>query len=198
MASLRDRLRGLRIKSTSGRYFIPDGKVESLMSEDIVRDAVSKLKIDRINFPEISMVVNGGGKRTFAILVMLREEDAIWDLVKHDQFTALILDAKLPWSYDNLHQILAPRVEVAKEFVELQWEFISPVFDKLKGHRLLHADTILPYISELRLSKEEGSFGAIYKTEVDTRQLPRWSSSQPGDSQVVALVPPTVCVLNDF
>ena len=68
------------------------------MSEDIVRDAVSKLKIDRINFPEISMVVNGGGKRTFAILVMLREEDAIWDLVKHDQFTALILDAKLPWS----------------------------------------------------------------------------------------------------
>lgn len=189
MAGLRDRLRGLRIKSTSGRYFIPDGKVESLISEDIVWDAVSKLKIDRINFPEVSMVVNGGGKRTFAILVMLREEDAIWDLVKHDQFTALILDAKLPWSYDNLHQILGPRFEVAKEFVELQWEFISPVFDKLKGHRLLHADTILPYISELRLSKEEGSFGAIYKTEVDTRQLPQWSSSQPGDSQVVTIIP---------
>jgi hypothetical protein len=142
------------------------------------------------------MVVNRGGKRTFAILVMLREEDTIWDLVKQDQFTTLILDAKLPWSYDNLHQILAPRVEVVKEFVELQWELISPAFDKLKGHRLLHPDTILPYISELRLSKEEGSFGAIYKTEVDTRQLPQWSSSQLGDSQVVALIPPTVCVLN--
>jgi hypothetical protein len=166
------------------------------MSEDIVRDAVSKLKIDRINFPEVSMVINRGGKRTFAILVMLREETAIWDLVKQDQFTTLILDAKLPWSYDNLYQILAPRVEVVKEFVELQWEFISLVFDELKGHRLLHPDTILPYIAELRLSKEEGSFGAIYKTEVDTRQLPRWSSSQLGDSQVVALVPPTVCVLN--
>jgi hypothetical protein len=168
------------------------------MSEDIVRDTVSKLKIDPINFPEISMVVNRGGKRTFAILVMLREEDAIWDLVKQDQFTTLILDAKLPWSFDILQQILAPRDEVAKEFVELQWEFISPVFDKLKGHRLLHPDTILPYISEQRLTKEEGSFGAIYKTVVDTRQLPQYSSSQLSDSQVVALVPPTVCVLNDL
>jgi hypothetical protein len=168
------------------------------MSEDIIRDAVSKLKIDRINFPEVSMVVNRGGKRTFAILVMLREEAVIWDLVKQDQFTTLVLDAKLPWSYDNLHQILAPRDEVAKEFVELQWEFISPVFDKLKGHRLLHPDTILPYISEVRLSKEEGSFGAIYKTEVDTRQLPRYSSSHLGDSQVVALVSLMVRVLNDL
>jgi serine/threonine protein kinase len=201
MASLRDRLRGLRTKSTSGRYFIPDGEVENLMSEDVVRDAVSKLKIDRVNLPEVSTVVSRGGKKTFAILVMLREEATVWDLMKQDQFTGVTLDAKLPWSYDALRQIVGAQVEVAKEFVELQWEFIPPVFDKLKGHRLLHDDIVLPYISELRLSKTEGSFGAIFKTEVYARHLPQWSSSQPAVSQVsqvVDFVPLTFCVLIDL
>jgi hypothetical protein len=98
----------------------------------------------------------------------MREEPLIVNFLRRDQLLRTRLDEKLPRQVDELVVILKSKA-IAEEFYEFQWQFLAPVFSELKVHRLLHEETILPFLAEEYLG--QGGFGKVYRTRIHESHL---------------------------
>jgi hypothetical protein len=164
MALLRDTLRKTLIVSVHGRRrFVPEGVIQGCLNDDQLKDALSTSNIDKVLQREAEEEIRRGGHKTFGVLVLMREEHLIVNFLQRDQLLRTRLDERLPRQIEELVVTLGSK-ERADEFYESQWQFLAPVFSELKGHRLLHEETILPFLAEEYLG--QGGFGKVYKTRI--------------------------------
>jgi hypothetical protein len=111
------------------------------------------------NLDEVVDKVYFGGRRIFAILVVLNgQEKEILRFIEHDHYQDSPLDHRLPFAIGDL-EIIAP--DIAIDFYEKQWEFAAPVFTRGVDHRLLDIRTALPFEENTKIG--DGGFGEVFR-----------------------------------
>lgn len=161
---LRKQINSLRCnEAIPDRSFIPQQLLYKLLTRDIVSIAIQNLaQIPGYRVRDIVDKIMKGGRKVFAILVLLKGEEArILDFMKHDQFQHSPLDFKLPFSMETLGGIIP---EIAEEFYRMQWDFVAPVFSRGVVHRELHERTKLPFAQDILIG--DGGFGVVYEIEL--------------------------------
>lgn len=173
MAQLRKQIQSLRCKvDNEDRFFVPHQSLYKLMTREKVLDVVKGCgEIPCYRLDETVEKIIKGGRRIFAILVLLKgEEKLISRFIEHDHFQHSPLDVKLPFSEDTLKSIIPD--EIVSDFYEKQWEFVAPIFSRNVVHRSLHEDIRLPFVQNKKIG--EGGFGVVYEIELhpDHQRLP--------------------------
>ena len=162
MDGLRAQIQSLRQKNEDSKYFMPAGALNDLLKHRPIKNALKECGVEVNRIDEVTELIVRGGRRTFAILLAIYRQATIMKFVEGDQFQTNILDSKLPRSLSDLQSIL-PATDVG-EFFERQWEFTAPVFPRGRGHRLLHHDTIFPFMASQQ--RGEGGFGRVFEVEL--------------------------------
>lgn len=156
MLSLQNHIRKLRRKNHESRYFVPETALYHLLTQDVIEDTIKTSEVKPYDRGSLVKAVVSGGRKVFAVLILIDRPQLISAFVRHDHFQISSLDHKLPFAESDLEVILPG---LSSRFLELQWEFLAPYFSKEKIHRIFHTDTILPF--ERRSYVGEGNFGAI-------------------------------------
>ena len=166
MALLREEIRKLRCPIDDGdRFFIPHRLLYELLSREKITNAIKECK----DFPpyyldELVEKIVRGGRRTFAILVLIKgEEGLISRFIESDNFQNSPLDMKLPFSKDVLVSLIP--AETVDDFYETQWELAAPIFSEGVMHRYFDSKVRLPYIQSEEMNAE-GGFGVMYEIEI--------------------------------
>ncbi|KAK6352409.1 hypothetical protein TWF730_009236 [Orbilia blumenaviensis] len=143
------------------RRFMPFQLFRSVLTPEKIEASILDIEGFNMEFFEKNDVikwVTSHGRRIFGILVLLGgKEHFITKFIGRD-FQGTKFDEKLPFSIAELEDI-AP--EIAEEFYERQWEFVSPVWSKNAMHRELPSDVRLPFTKNERLG--QGGFGVVYE-----------------------------------
>ena len=171
---LRSQIQGLRIYTDNQSCcFIPQKSLYNLLTMDKIRLALTNCNdIPPYHIDELVETILRGGRKIFAILVLLKgEEKHISRFVRSDGFQRRALDNKLPFSEEALDQMLPQ--DAVHDFYRLQWEFLAPTFAKGILHRVLDPRICLPFLRQ-RDTEKEGGFGHIYEVEIhpEHSQLP--------------------------
>ncbi|KAG8534313.1 uncharacterized protein KY384_001157 [Bacidia gigantensis] len=179
MAELKTQIQAKRYPSSDRRFsFVPEGVLESLFTVDKIRSALRHSKTQRDREYECIKSIQQGGKKTFAILVLIQRAHQIINFIENEQLQGSELDAKLPYSSKAALESILPKPD-AEDFYEKQWEFTAPIFRRKTGHRCLDERTIFPFIETT--SREGGGFGAIYQEKLhhshSTADL--WTQKRP-------------------
>ncbi|KAL9581396.1 MAG: hypothetical protein Q9212_003927 [Teloschistes hypoglaucus] len=164
MATLQEELQDLRRESSDHRSsFVPEGALDTIITVDEIKSALRDAKIRPDRLKETLDLIARGGKKPFAILVLIYRLEYIVDFIEFDQLQEYSIDAKLPYgSRTVLERILLKGY--AAEFYERQWEFTAPISKRRAGHRCLHERTVFPFVESS--IQGEGNFGDIYKIGV--------------------------------
>jgi hypothetical protein len=164
--SIRERLESLRVTAASKRYFIPEGLLETVLTNSIIRGIIEKS--DR-NFPnplEIQKYVLKIREEAFkitAILILLGKEHL---LVRHFVHKELF-DRRLPLTESDL-QGMEENASFTNEFILQQYMVLAPHFRKGAIHRALDNSYILPFVKDDPVTGAEGAFGVVSKVEIHT------------------------------
>jgi serine/threonine protein kinase len=153
---------------SNDRKFIPHHRVDEILTDDAVIDVLREYELEPWVFDRTKNKVLDGGKKTFAILLLLGEGRRICAFVEQEQYSNAGLDAKLPLELSAAEAYVGDR---ADDFVLYQWELIAPIFSK-DGPHLQKPGTILPFLSERRLNDREGSFGTIHEVRMPSSHVP--------------------------
>lgn len=139
-------------RSSSGRFFIDPRDLRSILTHNIIIDAVSECSIPiHLHAPFATQIFQKGMK-VFAILVHIQQPNAVIHFLERDE-----LDARLPFSQELLSDILR---EDGKIFFRSQWDFIPHIFRR-GHHQHIPKSYILPFLAEKPRDELEGGFGAI-------------------------------------
>ncbi|KAF3167920.1 hypothetical protein TWF225_006663 [Orbilia oligospora] len=169
MDSLRQELDTLLCKCEDGdageeRKFMPFQSFRKVFTPERIDDAVYGIKEADMEFSQkgdVAAWVKSHARRIFAILILLgSKEHLIAKFMGRDIFQGKY-DEKLPFSREDLDTIIP---EIAAEFYEKQWEFVSPVWSKNVVHRELPSDVRLPFVLNEKLGR--GGFGVVYKIKL--------------------------------
>ena len=118
--TLRDQLFDIRIKNAEGKYFIPNKVLEDVLSADKIRTCILYSSIEEIRRADVLRVIENGGKRVFAILLLLGKEYLMANFVQNDHMLqGTNLDSKLPLRVEPLGTMLLD-ARVASEFCQRQ------------------------------------------------------------------------------
>ena len=109
------------------------------MTKPVVNAVCRDSGIRAINVDETTDDIMSGARRTFAILVLLGEEQKITKFIAKDQLQPSRIDDRIPFSMDALQDI---DPEIAPSFYNQQWEFSAPSFSGWVTRRLLHSDIV--------------------------------------------------------
>jgi len=164
--NLRDAIRRVRQRSCTSSYFVPEGCLQAILTADNVFREISNSNIEVRHREEVVQTILAGARKTFAILVIIHQVPCITAFMNRDQLLPSTIDDKLPFSLSKLQEIMH---HDADEFYEKQWEFIAPVFSRIRAHRLLDEDTILPFTHSTLLGV--GGFGRVYETIIHPQHL---------------------------
>lgn len=166
--TLRDQLFDVRIKNVEGKYFIPNKALEDVLSADKIRTCILCSSIEEIRRTDVLRVIESGGKRVFAILLLLGKESLMDNFVQNDHMLqGTNLDSKLPLHLETLETVLLDE-RVASEFCQRQWELLPPFFQEDRNHRTFESETVLPFIEQEELA--QGGFGEVFKVTLDANQ----------------------------
>ena len=166
--TLRDQLFDIRIKNAEGKYFIPNKALEDVLSAERIRTCILYSSIEEIRRADVLRVIENGGKRVFAILVLLGKEYLMANFVQNDHMLqGTNLDSKLPLRVEPLGTMLLDE-RVASEFYQRQWELLPPFFQEDRNHRILESETVLPFIEQEELA--QGGFGDVFRVTLDSNQ----------------------------
>ena len=164
--TLRDRFNKAYIHKPDGRWFIPDSKLfEVLEDEDgNLEQCLREGQIPEVERDEVLMLIRDGAQKMFAIVVLMQYHPVrlILKFMRKDQMLQTSLDARLPFSLNDLNRILQDK-SLAHEFDRGQWEVLSPLFRPDRSHRELEAKTILPFVREEPIPGAKGGFGIVSK-----------------------------------
>ena len=167
-ATLRDQLFDIRIRNIEGKYFIPSKAVEDVLSAEKIHPCILCSSIEEIRRTDVLRVIENGGKRVFAILLLLRKESLMVNFVQNDHMLqGTNLDSKLPFHLETLKTVLLDQ-RIASEFCQRQWEFLPPFFQENRNHRTFESETVLPFIEQEELA--QGGFGEVFKVTLDANQ----------------------------
>ncbi|KAI1321914.1 kinase-like protein [Xylariaceae sp. FL0255] len=161
MDALRSKIKALRRKNAMQHTYIPELLLESVMTIDIVRKALSDSDVPSYQREETVNRILPGALKIFAILLLLNLQDQLAKFIESDQFH----DAKLPFATSILTEDIKLENESAKDFEEKQWELIAPTFLRATLHRRLGRNAVLPFTESKRIGK--GGFGTVYEVAID-------------------------------
>ncbi|KAL9119335.1 MAG: hypothetical protein Q9187_004110 [Circinaria calcarea] len=161
MASLRERISALRIANADGVNFVPIKALLNVLQEKDIKGVIAECGIKIYQQDEAVTVIRRGGRRVFAILSIIEQEQLIVEFMKYDNFLDTELDSKLPFEEDTLRKIIPNHY---RGFYDVQWEFSTPLFKSNLYHRKLHDRCILPFIEIKVLG--EGGFGVVSKVSL--------------------------------
>lgn len=163
MVGPREKIQSLRVRNIDSKHFIPAESLNPILNNQVVNEVVMDCDVKQYRQSEVANLIVRGGRRTFAILIMIRRESLILRFVEKDELQGAWLDSKLPFSLPALKSILSDTDAI--DFYDKQWEFVSPIFSPSKGHRELHDDTVLPFSGEPR-RRGDGGFGFVAEIDV--------------------------------
>ena len=177
--TLQERIESLRCANAEGRYFVPAGALEKVLTIDAVQFAVRECGIALYEYHQqhITSMILKGGRKVFAILTMLDEQTLISKFLQNDKFEWTKLDSNLPYAHSALELIMS-RTRAWK-FHEIQWEFIAPVFKRGMPHYTLSDDVILPFVDEQIVGVGPFSTARALTIHPDHCDLARPSHRQP-------------------
>lgn len=169
MERLRTLLVDSRLKNSDGHYFVPNSTVITLVTTTSVRNTLKDCGVIVQSLDELVKTIIEGARTVFAVLVLIRQVQQASRFVRHDQFQSPLvhIDHKLPFSLENLNQILG--LTTAREFFERQWEFAAPIFSRRLLPRCLTGDTILPILETKPIGA--GGFGEAHEISIHPDHL---------------------------
>ena len=162
--SLRGKLLRRSVKSISGRDYFPESWLLETLSKPEIQHAVETCVVDATKRKEAVNVILNGGRRVFAILVIIREESMLVDFMETDNLLQNTLDSRLPLDFSTIRQLLPENPEsdvVAKEFCDRQWEVLAPIFGPDLSHRVFDNMAIMPFLWGSSKKAGEGGFGFV-------------------------------------
>jgi hypothetical protein len=146
-----------RVRSISGRYFVPPSSLATILTAPAISKAVAELECepeDRIN---LARTIQFRGRLIFAILIWMHEADAIVAFQRHR-----CLDSRLPLDEATAKSIVP---NFGATFAnDVQWQFQPYCFRRNEDVEIGEAE-ILPYIQEAR-GMTQGGFGTLIKLEI--------------------------------
>ncbi|KAL9077707.1 MAG: hypothetical protein Q9161_000079 [Pseudevernia consocians] len=170
------RLRSARVKNADSKHFVPDEILDSIFKDLDVDLCVREIGIPVYHQQESTVAIRSGGRKVFSILAALGCEALIVELLSMDGLVKKSdIDNKLPFEMSKLRNVLGS--DVASQFYELQWEFIAPFFREDRSHRLLHKDTIMPFVGRKKLA--DGGFGIVFRETMAEKHHGLDCSSEP-------------------
>ncbi|KAK8112870.1 protein kinase domain-containing protein [Apiospora sp. TS-2023a] len=160
---LRRQLQGCMVKSESMRCFIPDGVIEGILTLQTIEEIVPTLNCKSDQRIGLANRIHKEGQKTFAILVLMSEEDSIVVFRDHN-----LLDRSLPLSIDEAKVV---DKTVGYRFVQSQWDLLPYEFDHMmwENHQQIAQDTILPFIENPE-PVGEGAFGVVERVHIQPSQ----------------------------
>lgn len=162
--SLRKTIQDLRCKvSGQQQYFIPHQLLYKILTKSVILDTLKACpEVRRYHLEEIAAKIYRGGRRTFAVLVLLKnEEKCVIRFLEHDQFQRSSLDSRLPFPMSVLKDVVP---SIATDFFEAQWELSAPVFSRNIIHRYLNDGAILPFLENTQIA--DSGFGTVFKVHL--------------------------------
>lgn len=157
---------GASIQNSESKWFLPDSKLVQILqeSDQLLEECLREANIEQLEQKEILSVIRHGGQKVFAILVLMQGHpvELILNFMRGDQMLQNNLDAKLPFSVDELKLVIRDDL-LAGEFFRRQWELLSPLFRSDRTHRELKHQTILPFVQEMQIPHGEGGCGIVTK-----------------------------------
>lgn len=164
ISRLRTEISNKRRRSTTGQHFLPCSDLRTILTAEQIRNAVAELSCPDHERIGLATKISNEGVRLFAILIWMKEENAIVDFRDHDA-----LDSRLPLREERAKEIAPEFGKALSE--EIQWQFLPYKFkNDMQDHHTIIDDTrrILPFLEEERL--EGGAFGDISKMTVLSTQ----------------------------
>lgn len=156
---LRNGIVNLREETAHGKHYINPKSLRDLCTRELINNAV---KVSFLRQPSKGNIVNTimeKGYLIFSILVYMREERLMTSFLDRHR-----LDDKIPMNLMDLEHV-SP--EIAKMFVEVQWEFVPVIMGKHQ-HRELERLEIIPIKRNKRLADRDGSYGDMYEIDIDS------------------------------
>jgi hypothetical protein len=172
MALLRKQIESLRCKvPNEDRYFIPHRPLYELLTREVIFSTLKECEeIRHYHLDETVEKIVKGGRRIFAVLVLLKgEEKFITRFLKYDQFQRSSFDLRLPFPIYTLESIIPT---IAADFHDMQWELVAPIFSRNVVHRFLDERVRLPFLRDNEIG--EGGFGTVFEVRLhpDHQMLP--------------------------
>lgn len=138
--------------------FIPQNSLNEILTQDTLRAILSEAPFKKWFYKreELVQLLAQGGKRMFAILLLIGREHDILKFHERDKMQSL--DAQLPLTIEGVEEVLGSEgvvdVNVATDFVRVQWKLLTPVLRKDRSHRVFDEKTVLPFVENILLTKD--------------------------------------------
>lgn len=141
---------------TVTRSFIPDQPLSKLITKENVLSFLRTHKlIPEQHWISVSERVPGFYTKIFSILVLIQEGSAVLDFIEND-----ISDGKLPLTAGHFEKFDSCNYQ--KRFLEKQWEFLAPIWEKGRYlHKILDHNAVLPILEERQVGA--GGFGTTFE-----------------------------------
>ncbi len=157
-------------------YFYPHQAVRQLINPSVVRKTLKSKHIKPYEVEEAARyLLERGGCRTFAILVLLQRPHLFPQFIKDDRLQHADLDHRMPYSLEKLEGLLSP--PISSEFWDKQWEFTAPFFSESSFARVLPDEFVLPFLKKDTLVGT-GALGHVYEIVIEPSYLPASPSWQ--------------------
>ncbi|XXH02715.1 hypothetical protein Hte_009100 [Hypoxylon texense] len=157
--SLRRQLKSSRVLSESGEYFLPDVSITSILTLTEVEEAILEIHCEPEDRVGLAYWTFYEGKKVFAILILMSEEDHIVKFRNHG-----FLDTSLPLTDQDAEMIAG---DVGISFADEQWEVLSETFrpKMWENHQEFGLKRILPFVDRPE-QVGEGGYGEVAKVKI--------------------------------
>lgn len=159
---LRKNIGQLRKQSICNRSFVNPHELRALFTKDTIEKSVKECHLRGSDLPGILSKIYEHGITVFAILIWMKEEDAIIKFIEHDT-----MDAGLPIEEARAKEVVP---DFGEHFYNVQWEFLPRVFEKSMRdkHGKIRKEVILPFIREVPLG--QGGYSDVFLMSVAPSQ----------------------------
>jgi len=161
IARIRCDIQKLRRLNTEQKSFIPHGTLDSCLTRETIKAALTYCKLEASTVPQVVRTIEDGAKKTFAILILAKEPSSIIRFIEHDALLDRTLDSQIPFAKEDLQRIIP---HAATDFDELQWQFAAPLFSQQLSHRWFRPDTRLPFLESALIGS--GGFGKVFRVKL--------------------------------
>ena len=156
----RDELIQLRQTTWNGRNFFPRQPLRRLLSRARIKTTLAgQLGVPSHKIDETVQLVFTNGIHILAILILMNKASQVLHFMESRDF-----DAKLPLASTAF---IERDSSANKEFLDLQWEFIAPVFTLGQLHLRLTNRYIIPFLENSEIGGAKGGFGQVFDVTLD-------------------------------
>jgi len=156
LGALWEQIQFNRVDTIDHRTFVPPSSLQSILTPAAVSAAVSELTCSDEDRLGLAGTICEHGIITFAILIWIKNADAIVDFRRH-----MCLDERLPLDSDTASAVAS---NFAPTFLRTQVEFLPHQFSVGEDVEIPES-RILPFVSEVAPCRV-GGFGAVRQLEV--------------------------------